>query len=96
MTKYSETGAYQNMTKSQRIILDNADQNGIYGGLRSAKAWKEKRAKMTPEELKQIEQKDKLNEWTSKWALIGMGVALFIFCALLMIGEMSGNPLIPY
>lgn len=96
MTKYNETRAYQNMTKSQRIVLDNADHNGIYGGLRSAKAWKEKHAQLTPEELEVIKQKDKLNEWTSKWALIGMGVALFIFCALLMIGEMTENPLIPY
>lgn len=96
MTKYNETGAYQNMTKSQRMVLDNADENGIYGGIRSAKAWKEKRSKLTPEELEKIEQIDKLNEWTSKWALIGMGAAVFLFCTLLMVGEMTGNPLIPY
>ena len=96
MTKYKETKPYQNMTDSQRVFLVNADNNGIYGGIRSAKAWKEKRAQLTPEELEEIKQNDKLNEWTSKWALLGIVASVVLFGILLVIGEMTGNPLIPY
>ena len=96
MTKYKDTKPYQNMTDGQRVVLDNADNNGIYGGIRSAKAWKEKRAQLTPEELEEIKQNDKLNEWTSKWALLGIVTSVVLFGIVLVIGEMTGNPLIPY
>ena len=96
MTRYKETKPYQNMTDSQRVFLDNADNNGIYGGLRSARAWKEKHAEMTLVQLEEAKQKDQLNDWTSMWALLGIVAAVVLFGILLVIGEMTGNPLIPY
>ena len=47
-------------------------------------------------QLEEIKQNDKLNEWTSKWALLGIVASVVLFGILLVIGEMTGNPLIPY
>lgn len=94
--KYRETKSYQNLSDNQKLVLDHADSNGIYGGIRSGLQWKEKHDHMTPEEIEEMKQKDQLNEWTSKWALIGIGVAVTIFSAILVIGEVTGNPMIPY
>jgi len=96
MTKYKDTKPYQNMTDSQRVFLDNADNNGIYGGIRSAREWKEKHDRMTPEKLEEMKQIDQLNEWTSKWILLGIVASVVLFGIILVIGEMTGNPLIPY
>ena len=95
---YSDTEPYQNMTESQRIIFDHAEENGMRGSKRYTRddiaKWKEKRAKMTPEELEEMKQKDELDMWTSKWFLIGLGVFLAVVCTMLIIGEKTGNPLI--
>ena len=94
--KYCETKAYQNLSENQKVFLNHADSNGIYGGIRSGLEWKEKHDKLTPEELEELKQQDELNEWTSQWALIGIGIAITIFSVILVIGEMTGNQLIPY
>ena len=95
---YSNTTPYQNMTESQRMIFDHAEANGRCGAKRRSDEevakWKEKRAKMTKAELEEMEQQDELNKKTGTLMLIGLGVALAVFCTLLIIGEMTGNSLV--
>ena len=94
---YSNSPAYQNLSDSQKMIFDYAEENGIRGSKRRSAEeiarWKEKRAKMTPEELEEMKQKDELDKWTGKWMLIGFGIFLAVVCTILIVGEMTGNSL---
>lgn len=95
---YSNTKPYQNMTESQRMIFDHAEASGRCGAKRRSNEevakWKDKRAKMTKAELEEMEQQDELNKRTGTWMLIGLGIALAIFCTMLIVGELTGNSLV--
>lgn len=95
MKKYNEGPAYESMNKSQQGMMDYIEETGFYRGCASREmaAWEAKRAKMTPEELEEIKQKDELDKWTGTWMLIGLGVFLAVVCAMLIIGELTGNSL---
>lgn len=95
---YSNTKPYQKMTESQRMIFDHAEANGRCGAKRRSDEevakWKDKRAKMTKAELEEMELQDELNKKTGTWMLIGLGIALAIFCTMLIVGELTGNSLV--
>lgn len=95
---YSNTPAYQKLSNSQKMIFDHAEENGMWGAKRRSDEevakWKDKRANMTQAEQEEMKQQDELNKKTGTLMLIGLGVALAVFCTLLIIGEMTGNSLV--
>ena len=79
--KYKDTHPYQNMTPTQRKIFDDLEENGMRGSKRYARMsvgrWKAKRAKMTEEEIEEMERAmDKKSKIMSMAFLIIVGVAL--------------------
>ena len=95
---YKDNDNNQNENKFLNDFYDYMEENGMRGAKRYAEAdiakWQAKRANMTKEELEEMEQQDELDKWTGKWMLIGIGVVLAAVCTLLIIGELTGNPLV--
>ena len=79
---YKNTNGYQKMTKSQRMVLDHAEENGRCGSLRYSKAdmkrWEAKRADMTEAEILEMEAKA-----SKKGTIAGIGFLAIVAVAMI-------------
>ena len=97
--KYKETKPYQNMSGSQKAVFDYWDEHDAFKS-RKPKAmgevtvWKAEQDAMTPAERDKREDEIKLENRTAGVISIGLGIALAAIVAMLIVGEMTGNPLI--
>ncbi len=97
--KYKETKPYQNMSGSQKAVFDYWDEHDAMKS-RKAKAmeeitaWKAEQDAMTPAERDRREDEIKLENRTAGVLSIGLGIALAVFVTMLIVGELTGNPLI--
>lgn len=83
---FSDTNPYQNMTESQRMVFDHAEENGMRGAKRYTKEdiakWQEKRANMTEEEIAAMEAEiERKGTKMGKGFLIGVAV-LFVLAII--------------
>ena len=83
---FSDTNPYQNMTKSQQMVFDHAEENGMRGSIRYTKydiaKWEAKRADMTEAEIAEMEAKaERKGAKAGKGFLIVVGV-IFVLAVI--------------
>ena len=99
--EYKETKPYQNMSESQKEVFDYWDEHDAFKSrkpkaMEEVTAWKAEQDAMTPAERDRREDEIKMENRTAGVISIGLGIVLAIFVTMLIVGEMTGNPLIPY
>ena len=99
MTNYKDSKPYQSMSNSQRVVFDYWDEHDamksrLPKAMKEVTAWKSKQDAMTALEKEQREEEIRIENKTAGIVCTGLAMALGIFVIMLIVGELSGNPLV--